>query len=314
MCKIAFIPVVTKETLALSRKIVKALSKEMCHSDPHGLGYIEGGLNSDGVPQMRVERWLKPKDIFKKPKPNPLGSWLTETFGDALDCPGSVAGNEEGVDPDSVMCILAHARYATTPICLENVHPFVISTGNAASVVTTALVHNGIVHGWPQAKAKLPVGVPDCDSYLLAHKYAENELVFGDAGSVEGALYDVTGSYAVAAMSTYTSVDGNGLVLDYFRNSGSQMNAAYVDAIKGLVFCTSAQLLTSILTKLKLKHTMVETTAYRRIVWTYLSNGEHAVVVEDISELYETYAYRGNSLSQVGAYEPMVGGKYARSS
>lgn len=251
MCKIAFIPF-ARHNPTLARQIIRLLAPMMSQTDPHGTGYLE--VHNNG---LRIQRWMNPKRLFKVVKP--LDTALTQAiakYSGALtlaDNPGDYSehGDVGGV-PLSIAC---HARWATTPKCIGNVHPFHEKHDDGE----TALMHNGVVSNWIGMVKQY--GGEECDSWAILRRYIDAQ-VYGPKPQLDDAFDVIPGSQSCLAANVLN--DGQ-LFVDYWKNNGTTMHAAYVPALSSPVFCTDGGMLKMVLQKLKVKFHFLEVSAYQLI-------------------------------------------------
>jgi predicted glutamine amidotransferase len=127
----------TQEALSV---FVNAAQKVMTAHDRDGFGYAAVRKNDAGGFGVTGEKWVDPDDVFARLDKRAV-SYMD-------DLPGLVKDPMEGYvdvrwgevsDKDPIVSVIAHARFATCDVVLENTHPFFDETNEVV------LTHNGVI-------------------------------------------------------------------------------------------------------------------------------------------------------------------------
>lgn len=226
MCKIMAIVGIDQDPKAqrLAWEFVKAARPWLTAKDDDGFGYA---ILDAGSGELRGEKWLDPKDAFKRRRSERAPEGLRDVLtGRLVEHTTIGKGARRARTPIST--VIAHARMATCGVSLANVHPFVRTVEEGREL---ALIHNGVVGSVGMDLS----GSDKCDSAGILNAYAAAEAHL-DPGMWQVAADDVLGSYACAVL-----MSGPGGHVDLFRNDGSYLTVTEIEGI-GLVWCTTREI------------------------------------------------------------------------
>lgn len=219
MCKLLAIVDIENEDLAI--EFSEASIKPMISRDNDGLGLVMMGDQGLGV-----ERWLKP-DEFPETGEVPEG---LNKFKSLISVGYNTAGT---ISQKSIYALGVHSRMATSPKCLENVHPFVREG--------LALIHNGIISN----HSKFQKEVSSCDSEALLSLYIDKN-VKDNLGNVQQLCDEAIGSYAFMVFNPKEKS------LTVVKDDKASLYLAHVPTV-GIVFCTTEEIIKASCGKLKIK-------------------------------------------------------------
>lgn len=193
-----------KKAEAIVWKLLTKISGYMTKYDDDGFGYaaIGGG-------ELYGERWFNPSHAWRLRQIT-----LPKRYEEIID--GSPNGwNHFGPRrPKQMNAVIAHARKATGPKHLQNVHPFVKEN--------IALIHNGIIHtdAAKNTDCHTGPGATDyCDSMAILSSYLKKEVPF-EFDNIKEAIEDLSGSQACLVLGH----DGMTWYMDAWRNEGSTLS------------------------------------------------------------------------------------------
>jgi hypothetical protein len=201
-------------------------------SDTDGLGYT--AMDSEG--NLFGERWLKNKEAFKtRQVASPVT--LDDVVGIEQKYKGMLKRGKEPVvknvkyntfgdhNPDDLVAITLHTRFATSGKGFENTHPFV----NNGEV---SLIHNGIIHTPDSSKMKMST----CDSEVILTDYVDMQVdksLDGLDKFTMSITKNVNSYFACALMS-----NRQGNILDIMRCGTASLSAAYIKELDIVMFST----------------------------------------------------------------------------
>lgn len=156
MCKVSCVTKVSDKNRDEVWAFMQILGEYMTYGNDHGLGYaaLDSKLNLFG------ERWLVNDHAFRDL------SHVSGLTAEKMNNLYSYFGNK--VVRDDARAILLHTRYATCARSITNTHPFVDDEDDPK----VAIIHNGVISNHKEFTSKYST----CDSEVLAHLYAENEV------------------------------------------------------------------------------------------------------------------------------------------
>lgn len=220
MCKIAAIPMVNNKNRAKVKRLMRSLQKEMTKNDQEGFGYMAVGSKG-----LYGEKWLNPVDAWSKGKQDPNQKQLG-ILNTVLE--REMPYDSFGHNTNDFTSVALHARMATCEKSIENTHPFVTEDR------TVGLIHNGIISNHHRFKKSYST----CDSEALLTQYLASDVA-NFPKQLSTAMFPVEGWFAAAVFAK--RLDGQ-WVLDLFRDDHTPIEAVYVPAVGGLVFCTKADM------------------------------------------------------------------------
>lgn len=229
MCKILVIPGITKKTAERAVVLMKMIAYSMCSNDKDGYGYV--AATKSGA--LYGQRWADPTRRWTvKAEPTEFPEWLpVSTLASNTNKP-DLDTTEVGQGPltKEIPCILmAHARTATTPKGIANVHPFVRTLNDGTQI---ALIHNGVISN---ADALDLSGSNKCDSAAILNAYVSEQCRLG-VENVGFLTQRLSGSHAVGML---VSQPGETPFVDVWRHSSS-LSVSRVRTLGEVlyVFCT----------------------------------------------------------------------------
>jgi predicted glutamine amidotransferase len=235
----------------VNRFLISSINEELCKTDDDGFGYAI--LSEDG--KIGGERTLKPEKFIplentetKRTYSLPIVTKVKNTFGT--------------IDRKNPKSMIAHGRWSTNTVNLENTHPFVNDT--------TALIHNGVVQNSGTTKLDLKT---DCDTEIL--------LRFWEQGGMVDVEKNVSGYYAMAVLET------NGK-LHIVKDSRADLHYTYSRSIDSFIFATTATIIENICKKMKWKFEEIEKVDDNIHA---VFNGNEMVIYESIKPIGSTYSY-----------------------
>lgn len=215
MCKIAIIPHIKQGTEEQAYDLAIALTPYMTKNDSDGFGIASLGDNG-----LFTERWTDVNDAWMhRDKRGPV-TLLDQAFDDASDYAFT------GTASSRTYALMLHARMATTPLGINNTHPFMSDDGK------TALIHNGVIHNATQLGLKNTT----CDSEAILLRYQDYDMA-NNLLRVQDLADDLVGYYACGVFSN----SAEGWILDIFKDTGAQLSAVYVNELETYVYCTRAE-------------------------------------------------------------------------
>jgi hypothetical protein len=217
VCKLFAVIDIENESKALefSHLAIKPLTR----IDDDGLGVIT--LGNEG---LEVERWLVPSDYPNTTVVTPKLAKYQKLL--------PIRYNKAGVQNQEVYAIGMHSRKATTPKCLENVHPFIRED--------VALIHNGVISNHDHFKKE----VSTCDSEALLSQYLEAD-VKTNLSNIQKVADEMIGWYAFMVFNPLNQS------LDIVKDDTTSLFFANVQSV-GMVFCTSAEIIKQCAGRMKL--------------------------------------------------------------
>ena len=220
------------------REFMIAMAPLMSKTEQDGFGYA--AFTDKG---FYGEHWLANDDAFRYRQIwNKKDTEIRNEFQGALEGDPRYHCFMErpnvDYDKENVFAMILHARMATTPKALKNVHPFV-RDGHV-------LIHNGMISNYQEKHLKLINST--CDSETILNSYIDRK-VSSTMSNIDAVAQDLRGSYTCGLMTK--DADGQP-ILDLFRHS-NPLGACYIRELDALVFCTSIWLVQQACDKLKWK-------------------------------------------------------------
>lgn len=197
MCKVSGVVGITDKNRSDIWVFMELLGQMMSPGNNSGLGYA--AIGKDG--KIFGEKWIINESAFKD---------LTKVPGITSEKMSKVYGFfGDKVDRDSAEAIILHTRAATQgSIAVKNTHPFIDDETNPS----VAIIHNGWVHNFKDFTRKYS----ECDSEVLAHLYAENN-VKEDLGNINKFTSGIDGWFTVLSLGT----DNEGkMIMDAYTDNG----------------------------------------------------------------------------------------------
>lgn len=223
MCKNLIIAGVKPNKQDELKKFMIEMAPLITKNDRDGFGYA--AFTDNG---MYGEHWLNPEDAFKYRQ-----IWSKKDEAIKKEFQGALIGDPRyncfvekpnvDYDKENIFAMVLHARMATTPKGLKNVHPFV-HKGHA-------LIHNGMIQNYEEKHLKLLSST--CDSEVILNSYIDREVA-KDIKNIEAVAQDLRGSYTCGVL---TKDSDNTPILDIFRNT-NPLGGCYIRELDALVFCT----------------------------------------------------------------------------
>lgn len=279
MCKILAVPFCPEKSDFSFYRLVTEVTKEMNKTDPHGTGMMGVFHTPQGDKfehSIGIRRWLNPKETFSDVSDGTNYPEVIKGLANALE--GVGMSNAEGViipelapvakkkgkKRDSLpswnfiaqaKSLVIHARYATTPRCLENVHPFTEQDFNGN--IKHALVHNGVIHN---VRELLGVhahnyDAPDCDSYALLRQWVDGCYFETDMDNVEefAAMWERQQGYAATCVySQANSLDDCQLTVT--RDDRACLGMVFVPKWNTPIYCTAIGLVKDMLNEMRIEY------------------------------------------------------------
>jgi hypothetical protein len=232
MCKLLAVLDIQKVDQAI--KFANACIPGMTARDKDGLGVMR--LGKRGV---SIQRWLNPHSAPSRAlKPDALAPYsdlVTPSY------------NEQGDIHQKPYAFAVHARYATCPVALENVHPFYRNG--------VALMHNGVISNTYEFETTLS----SCDSEVLLTRYLEAD-VSSNLEKIGEAVAPIEGSFACIVFHQKGFVD-------IFKDDSTSLYIAAIPTV-GTVFCTSNDILGEACEVLKIRRpSILPVTGYTAMRW-----------------------------------------------
>lgn len=224
MCKIFAITDLSK--VKIDTKLLAAIKKEVTKVDNHGFGYAVLGNDGSigGERSVRVSGFKalgKGLDNLSRTEQLPIVRRTAERFGDL------------GMALNSPKSMIAHGRFSTNTVSLENTHPYY--NGDMA------LIHNGVVQ---DASGEVTQSlVTDNDTEIL--------LRYWEIDGVQAIEENVTGYYAMATLTT----DGE---LHVVRDSRAPLHLAWVRSINSFMIATQPEIIKGVCAAMKWKFEPIE--------------------------------------------------------
>lgn len=213
MCKI--FALTSLKNIVVDNVLLDSVKKAVCkHNDKDGFGYAI----LDDKNNICGERTTKPLNF------NPLNS---KKGSKTLALPiVENSSNVFGMLKANPKSLIAHGRYSTNTISLENTHPFY--NGNEA------LIHNGVVQdAYNEVTSKL---LTDCDSEILLRHWEQ--------GGIDSIERGVTGYYAMAVL------DNTG-ILHIVRDDKAVLFIAWIKTIRSFAIATTQEIIKDICKDMK---------------------------------------------------------------
>lgn len=183
------------------------------------------GLAVTDGQKLFVEKWLEPKDAFRKRHSfTKVAKEIDRRYQGAFDV--DEVYKAHGKPLGRVQAGMLHSRLATCGKGIENTHPFVSEDSK------TALIHNGVIRN-----ADRYLRLSTCDSEALLNQYTDH-AVNVSPGALANALADLEGYYACAVLSQDAEARH---FLDIFRDNIAPLSLCRVKGV-GDVFCTKADI------------------------------------------------------------------------
>lgn len=228
MCKIFMAAGIKEKHAEKVWKYAERISKRMSRANRDGLGYA--AVTAEG--KMFGERWLNNDQSFRKfTKVDDLDKVIVENFDGAVEINNTYGVKRESGEavynsfgeftPKKTVALTMHARMATTPKGLINVHPFVMDG--------VSLIHNGVIRNVDDFKYKIST----CDSETILQSYLQSGMKT-DLKMAEKMAGMLDGSYACGVL-THTE---QGPILDVFKSWTTSLNAAYIPDMEVWVMST----------------------------------------------------------------------------
>ena len=206
----------------LAVEFTKLMAKQLTPGNSDGLGYA--AVNTKG--NLFGERWLNNSDAFlNRPINQTLSkeeSLLVDKYRGFLipDVPPPTYNSFGDIDEENIAAITLHTRLATSGKEFINTHPFVLGD--------TSLIHNGVISN----AGDLKMIQSTCDSEAILNEYVENK-VMDKPENIRKVANKLQGYYACGVFSQ-TKTGGN--ILDIFKDSRANLEAAYIVDLKTIVF------------------------------------------------------------------------------
>ena len=222
MCKIMVMAGINNKNRRLALEFTKLMAKQLTPGNSDGLGYA--ALGSKG--ELFGERWLNNSDAFVN---RPVHQTLSKEEGLLVDkyqgflipdVPPPVYNSFGVVNEDDITAVTLHTRLATSGKEFINTHPFVLGE--------TSLIHNGVISN----ASDLKMIQSTCDSEAILNEYVENK-VMDKPENIRKVANKLQGYYACGVFSR-TKNGGN--ILDIFKDSRANLEAAYIVDLKTIVF------------------------------------------------------------------------------
>lgn len=200
------------------KKLVNEAKPIITKNDSHGFGWAMQG--SKGVCGERMN------ELHHR---YGLGAKIN-----AMDLPGAgrPSYNSFGVSGTPTGAMLIHGRTSTNEKALKNVHPIVKHDWT--------LVHNGVVSNKGEPYAQI---TSNDTEHLVEY--------LGARDGIEGIQKNLAGYYAFAA------IDPEGR-LHVCRDDNATLYVSWIETIESFVYATTADLIYSLCSKMKWKHSAVE--------------------------------------------------------
>lgn len=218
MCKVFMMAGIKKEKAKASWQFAQAMAKLMSKHNDDGLGYA--AITAEG--KIFGERWLDNSSAFKHV--GDINQKIVDIFGNAIssNVDNKILYNSFGdIDYDNAAAITMHARYATSPKGLNNVHPF-YDEG-------VSIIHNGVIRNDKAFDIKLST----CDSEAILRSYIKHD-VSTDPENIKRMAKSLEGYYSVGVL-TNTSI---GPTLDIIRYNATQ-HVVWIHELDTWVLSTS---------------------------------------------------------------------------
>jgi predicted glutamine amidotransferase len=235
----------TQEALSV---FVNAAQKVMTAHDRDGFGYAAVRKNDAGGFGVTGEKWVDTDDVFARLDKRAV-SYMD-------DLPGLVKDPMEGYadvrwgevsDKDPIVSVIAHARFATCDVVLENTHPFFDETNEVV------LTHNGVISN----HMTITKYQSSCDSESILTAYVEENVRKDIKGGVQRMIDRLQGSYACFVLAKNKTTGG--WYVDVFRNSRCLLHVAYVTDFGCYVFATTEKIISEGAKKAGVKHKPIVT-------------------------------------------------------
>jgi hypothetical protein len=257
MCKLLCIVDIEDQDKAL--QFIEEAIKPMTKTDDDGLGLIMMG--SEG---LGVERWLYPDDF-------PETSVIPEKLSKYTALLPVNYSSQGSLSQKDIYALGIHSRQATTPKCLENVHPFVRKN--------TALIHNGMISNHEAFKKY----VSTCDSEALLSLYLEHK-VKSNLPNIQLVCDEVTGYYA------FMVFDPEQKAVTIVKDNRAELSFGHVPGV-GTVFCTTPEIIKN--TGGKLLKTKIETYPFPSNMVMRWTKDQPMVETLDLEPIVTTTIYYG---------------------
>lgn len=261
MCKILMFAGITPNNVAKAWRFAMNAAPLLTQNDDDGFGYAAAAQG-----QIFGERWLKPKEAFKRRQLRNQSERYTQAqFGDAVDIEETYNCFGDLSLTPNVQAIMLHARMATCAKSLLNTHPFTVEDKSGAPAL--ALIHNGVISNVRELESKNLKST--CDSECILNEYNESE-VDRFPGNIQDLADRLEGYYACGVLATQDGpVDAAAplpQVMDVFKSERASLYVAWIPALGAHVFCTSETIIakTAKLSKMKVG-SMAEVNAGRLI-------------------------------------------------
>lgn len=216
MCKVFAMTNMSK--VKMTKKFLNSVRLEVCRTgDKHGFGYAT--LSNDG--KIAGERTMRPAG-FEPMQENPEN---TETG--KLSCILKTRDQFGTLDFSNMKSFIAHGRYSTNDVALQNTHPFVNDN--------VALIHNGVVYDND--------GVIE-PSALKTTNDTEIILRCWERGGMKLVENTVSGYYALAIL------DKTGL-LHIVRDDSAMLYVAWVKTVDSYIFATTPEIIKNVAKTMK---------------------------------------------------------------
>lgn len=222
MCKIMIMSGINNKNRALALEFTKLMAKQITPGNSDGLGYA--AVTTKGT--LFGERWLNNSEAFvNRPTIQTLSkqeTLLVDKYKGFLipDVPAPVYNSFGVIDEENIAAITLHTRLATSGKEFINTHPFVLGD--------TALIHNGVISNANDLKMVQST----CDSEAILNEYVDNK-VMDKPENIRKVAGKLQGYYACGVFSKTKS---GGTILDIFKDSRANLEAAYIVDMRAIVF------------------------------------------------------------------------------
>lgn len=219
MCKV--LAITNMKKVKVNKDFLNAVKEQVCASDNHGFGYAV--LSETG--EIGGERTTSPDKFV------PLENYKNKKLYslDTINKTKNVFGT---IDRQSPKSFIAHGRWSTNTVSLDNTHPFVNDQ--------VALIHNGVV----QNQGRELDLKTDNDTEIL--------LRYWESDGMSGIERNVTGYYAMAIL------DKNGY-LHLVKDDAAKLCATYSHTIESYIFATTKEIIEDLCASMKWKYEEIET-------------------------------------------------------
>lgn len=226
MCKVFMVSGIKPETVENAWVFAQEMGKLMSKGNSDGLGYA--AITNEG--KLFGERWLENKDAFAEAivDTTPFDDELFANLGEAIDGSKKEFNKNKGeynnfgkFEPDKIVALTLHTRFATSPKGMQNTHPFVDNN--------VSLIHNGVIRN-PEAYG---MKNSSCDSESILQGYLKEDVV-SDPANFQKVAEKLQGYYACGVLTNSET----GPILDIFKGNSARLYAAFIKELNAFVLST----------------------------------------------------------------------------